>query len=71
MRAPLAILAILLLAGCDDLPPEGGNSGAYWYMRGWRGTKPPTPEEYLYQQAQSERIETHLRAERNNDDRLR
>lgn len=63
MMALIVVLAILLLSGCDDLSDSGGNTGAYWYMRGWRGTKPPTPEEYLYQEAQEERLKTYLEME--------
>ena len=32
----LLIFLCLFLAACDDLPKSGGNTGAYWYMRGWR-----------------------------------
>lgn len=44
----LLILACLFLAGCDDLPKSGGNTGAYWYMKGWRSFDPPlTPHQIL------------------------
>lgn len=32
----LLIFLCLFLAACDDLPKSGGNTGAYWYMKGWR-----------------------------------
>ena len=36
----LPIFLCLFLAACDDLPKSGGNTGAYWYMKGWRTVKP-------------------------------
>lgn len=39
----LLIFLCLFLAACDDLPKSGGNTGAYWYMKGWKTLKPGEP----------------------------
>lgn len=43
----LLIFLCLFLAACDDLPKSGGNTGAYWYMKGWRTIKPGEPGQIL------------------------
>lgn len=57
---PLLILALALLAGCDDLPASGGNTGAYYYMRSWRGMGDPTD----FDKAQQERLKHYLEKEK-------
>lgn len=64
---PLLILALALLAGCDDLPSSGGNTGAYWYMRSWRGMKDLTPEDKKYLKAQEERLRYYIEKEKKSD----